>query len=252
MCSEPVSLLLQVAKVSVSTGGRTRQLPFIPLLCDQVADQRLHPWHQFTDTWRVSTMIIITFSIIPITSITLLLIFHHCLSSKSSLKVSSNPYENLPPHFKRICHSRSLGEEVKQRFSAPVGLQLQTAILYVWCCKSAPGRDSASLKMHTSCQLRTGCWCFHVCNRAGHLSTGHICYEPYHHRNVQVNDFFESESFWIYCRKKQIVSGEKELNHHQSNIPQRQQTLHKHVQPLLTASHLGAFELFTLLTAHFI
>lgn len=231
MCSEPDSVVLQVAEVSVSTGGRTQQLPFIRLFCDQGAGQRLHPWHQFPETCRVSAMIIITFSIISII-ITLLLIFHHCLSSKSSRKVSSNPYEHLPPHFKCICHSRSLGEEVKQRFSAPVGLQLQTAILYVWCCKSAPGRDSASLKTHTFCQIRPGCWCFHVCNWARHLSTGHICYEPYRHRNAQVNDFFESESFWIYCRKKQ--------------------TLLKHVQPLPTASALRAFELFTLLTAHFI
>lgn len=130
MCSEPVSLVLQVAKVSFITGGRTRQLPFIPLFGDQVADQKLH---QFTETWRVSTVIIIAFSIVSVISIPLLLICHHCLSSKAALKVSSNQYENLPPHFKCICHSRSLGEEVKQRFSAPVGLQLQTAILYVWC-----------------------------------------------------------------------------------------------------------------------
>lgn len=86
MCSELVSQFLQVAKVSVNTGGRSVQLPFIPSFCDQVADQRLHPWHQFTETWRVSTMIIITFSIISIISITLLLIFRHCLSSKSSLE----------------------------------------------------------------------------------------------------------------------------------------------------------------------
>lgn len=144
------------------------------------------------------------------------------------------------------------GEEVKQRFSAPVGLQLQTAVLYVWCCKSAPGRDSASLKTHTSCQIRPGCWCFHVCNWAGHLSTGHSCYEPYRHRNAQVNDFFESERFWIYSRKKQIVSWEKELNHDQPNIPERQQKVLKHVRSLMTASQLREIELFILLTAHFI
>lgn len=76
---------------------------------------------------------------------------------------------------------------------------------YFMC--DAPGRDSAFLKTHPSCQIRPGCWCFHVCNRAGHLSTGHICYEPYHHGNAQVNDFFESESFWIYCRKEKNCVG---------------------------------------------
>lgn len=117
-------------------------------------------------------------------------------------------------------------KEWKQRISAPVGKQLQTAILYEWCCKSAPGRDSASLfciKTHASCQIRPGSWCFHVCNWAGHLSTGHICDEPYHHRKAQVYDSFESESFWIFCRKERIVFGEKknEVNHDQSSRPQK-------------------------------
>lgn len=74
--------------MSVSLLEGEQQLPFIPLFCDQVADQRLH---QFTETWRVSTVIIITFSIVSIISITLLLMFHHCLSSKSGLESVFKP-----------------------------------------------------------------------------------------------------------------------------------------------------------------
>lgn len=61
MYSEPVPLFLQVARVSDDTGGGTQQLPFIHLLCDQIAGQRLLP---LTEIWSFSTMIIITFSII--------------------------------------------------------------------------------------------------------------------------------------------------------------------------------------------
>lgn len=60
------------------------------------------------------------------------------------------------------------------------------------------------------------------------------------------------KAFGFTAGRRKIVLGEKELNHDQSNTAQRQQTLLKHVQLLPTASQLGAFELFTLLTAHFI
>lgn len=160
---------------------------------------------------------IITFFIIII--ISLLLILHHCFSSK---------FHHLPPPFKCICYGRSLDEEVKQRFSAPVGMQLQTAILYEWCCKSAPGRDSAPLfciKTLRSCQIRPGRWCFHVCNWARYLSTGHICYEPCHRRKARLYYFFIGKLLDLLQEGANCVGGEKEVNHDQFRGPQKQHNM---------------------------
>lgn len=63
MYSEPVPLL-HVAIVSDDTSGGAQQLPFIHLLCDQIADQRFHSTHPLTEIWSFSTTIIITFFII--------------------------------------------------------------------------------------------------------------------------------------------------------------------------------------------
>lgn len=41
----------------------------------------------------------------------------------------------------------------------------------------------------------------------------------------KVYEFFESESLRIFCIKEQIVLGEKEVNHDQSNRPQKQQEI---------------------------